>query len=109
MKAHSALEWMARLCDATMEVKNGAIYVGVSRAARLRRRWFGGNRNGKQPLGRLEIGPDGNAKFEFFIYEDDLPPAVRARLLQALHKALKDMEGEEITRKKRRKKALAEK
>ncbi|NQT51137.1 hypothetical protein HQ576_03760 [bacterium] len=92
MTAQAALQWMARLCGAEVEVKEGVIYVSAAAPAGALPRWLGARRGGKAPLGRLEILPDGTTKFEFFIYENDLPPALRKKLLEALQKALKDME-----------------
>ncbi len=100
MNAQAALRWMARLCGAQVEVKEGAIYLSAAAAGEGKLRGFVRRRGSKRPLGRLEIRPDGTAKFEFFIYEDDLSPALRKKLLEALQKALKDMEEKEAPAKK---------
>lgn len=100
MNAQAALQWMARLCGAQVEVNEGAIYLSAAAAGEGKLRGFVRRRGSKRPLGRLEIRSDGTAKFEFFIYEDDLSPALRKKLLEALQKALKDMVGKEAPAKK---------
>ena len=84
MQAHSALQWIVRLCDAKMEIKDGAIYVGPADTALAKKRYR------HSPIGRMQIDLGGAGKFEFNVYEGQVSPELRKKLLEALQKALTD-------------------
>ncbi|NQT85287.1 hypothetical protein HQ560_00895 [bacterium] len=93
MTAGKALHWMLKLVDAEMEVREGAIFVtAVKDGERLIPKVAKGKKavdprlRGKhaKALGKARVRLGGGGEFEFTVYEDDLGPDVRGKLLEVL-------------------------
>jgi len=99
MNVGSALQWMAKLVGARVEVKDGAIFIGGAgeekgrppkkkgeeAAARLAP---GKARVHQGTRGRAEIKLDDDVTIELYLSDDDLEPEFRQMLLKLLHKRI---------------------
>ncbi len=99
MPVGQAVQWIAKLVDAKMEVRDGAVVIqragedeaefapkpkgGKHEAERLRRLGLA-----PPPLGKAVIPLGDGASVELNLAEDDLPPETRRALLVLLHKQI---------------------
>jgi len=90
MAVGPALQWLLRLGGATMEIKNGAIYVKPDTKTEMTevRVYPAQHRKYRRMIGRAKIHVGDLASVELYLYEDDLPPETRQVLLKLLTTAL---------------------
>jgi len=84
MTAGKACEWLARVAGAKMAIQDGAIYITPAddKPARLYPYAL------QRPIGRVQIQLGGAVTVDLQLYESDLDPATRAKLLQLLRRAI---------------------
>ena len=97
MAAGTALHWMLKLVDAEMDVREGAVFVTVvkggdrlnAKAAKVKK-GIDPRVKGTQgrPLGKARVRIGEGAEIEFTVYEDDLGPELRAKLLELLQRSI---------------------
>jgi hypothetical protein len=92
MAVGPALQWLLRLGGATMDIKNGAIYVKPDTKAETARPkahvYPARQYKYRRMIGRAKINVGELASVELYLYEDDLPPETREVLLKLLTTAL---------------------
>jgi hypothetical protein len=107
MAGGTALQWLLKLVDAQMEVRDGAVFVVAMKggeklnpkAGKLKKPGAPAVK-GKQgrPLGKARVMVGDGAEIEFVVYEDDLGPELRGKLLELLRlsieKELKKLKAE---------------
>ena len=97
MKLGTAFQWVAKIVGATMEVKDGAIYVGPEKLdpkvhARVREleRALEAERRKQGPLGRIELRLGKSITVEVRLDEDMLGPETRELLRELFRHALRE-------------------
>jgi hypothetical protein len=90
MEAGKALQWMARLVGAKLDIRDGAVCVWKEPGEPGAPRRAEGAREPRphRMIGKAQFSLGAAASVELYLYEDDLPPELRGAIVNALQKAL---------------------
>jgi len=84
MTGDKAFEWLARVAGAKMTIQDGAVYISPVDEKPPRVYPYALQR----PIGRVQIHLGGAVSVDLQLYESDLDPVTRAKLLQLLRNAI---------------------
>jgi hypothetical protein len=97
MAGGTALQWMLKLVDSQMEVRDGAVFIAPMKGGEKLNPKVGKVKKpndlhvkGKQgkPLGKARVKIGEGVEIEFVVYEDDLGPELRAMLIELLQRSI---------------------
>ena len=92
MAAGNAIQWMAKLVGATMEIKDGAIFIAPTGKEGKPHKAEKAPAKFAPPQGRLvgkaQLNFGAGGSFELYLYDDDIDADTRHALMQLLHRQI---------------------